>query len=317
MVDAGAAGPAERSRPARGLRGARVITGAAARPPVSGLTVIIPARDEERGIAVTLAALRAVEPRLGVPLEIIVVDDGSRDATQRVAAEAGARVCVHPASAGYGRSLKTGIAAASHDLIAITDADGTYPIEELPALLALSERFHMVVGARTGALFRRVRRSPTQATFMLLTNFVTGRWLPDPNSGFRVFRRADILPILDRLPNGFSFTTTLSLVLTLSGAFVHFHPIEYRARIGFSKVRFARDALRAGQGMLEVVLRYNPLKAFIAFAFVPLLVAGVVALLPLSGGTKLVALVTALVLAGLIFALGMATVAIAGAQRRQ
>jgi uncharacterized MnhB-related membrane protein len=150
-----------------------------------------------------------------------------------------------------------------------------------------------------------------------MTNFVTGRWLPDPNSGFRVFRRADILPILDRLPNGFSFTTTLSLVLTLSGKFIHFHPIEYRARIGSSKVRFVRDALRAGQGMLEVVLRYNPLKAFIAFAFLPLVAASVVALLPFSSGAKLVALVAALVTACVIFAVGMAAVAISGAQPRR
>ena len=281
----------------------------------SGVTLVIPARDEERGLAVTLAAARAMEPRLGRPLEIVVVDDGSHDATQRVAADAGARVCAHPESAGYGRALKTGIAAASHDLIAIIDADGTYPVEELPALLALAERFAMVVGARTGPHFRRVRLSPTQATFLLLTNFVTGRWLPDPNSGFRVFRRADVLPLLHLLPNGFSFTTTLSLVLTLNGAFVHFHPVTYRARIGSSKVRFVLDALRAGQGMLEVILRYNPLKAFLAFAFVPLLVAGVVALLPCASGVKLLALVAALVTGSLIFAFGMAAVAISGAQR--
>ncbi len=281
------------------------------------MTLVIPARDEEHGLAVTLAAVRAVEPRLGRPLEIIVVDDGSRDATRRVATEAGARVCAHPESAGYGRALKTGIAAASHDLIAIIDADGTYPVEELPALVELAERFAMVVGARTGPHFRRVRLSPTQATFSLLANFVTGKWLPDPNSGFRVFRRADVLPLLDRLPNGFSFTTTLSLVLTLNGAFIHFHPVEYRARIGSSKVRFLLDALRAGQGMLEVILHYNPLKAFLAFAFVPLVLACVVALLPFSSGVKLIAIVTALATSCLIFAIGMTAAAISGAQRRR
>ena len=291
--------------------------GGDARPRPSGVTVVIPARDEERGLPVTLAALRAVEPRLGLPLEIVVVDDGSRDATRRVAAEGGARVCSHPESAGYGRALKTGVAAASHDLIAIIDADGTYPVEELPALVALTERFDMVVGQRTGPHFRRVKMSPTQSAFVLLTNFVTGKWLPDPNSGFRVFRRADVIPLLDRLPNGFSFTTTLSLVLTLNSAFVHFHPIEYRPRIGSSKVRFVLDALRAGQGMLEVILHYNPLKAFLAFAFVPLVGAGVVALLPISGGVKLLALVVALATACLTFAVGMASVAISGAQRRR
>jgi glycosyltransferase involved in cell wall biosynthesis len=280
------------------------------------VTVVIPARDEEHGLAVTLAALRAVEPRLGLPLEIVVVDDGSRDATGRIASEAGARVCVHPASGGYGRALKTGIAAASHDLIAIMDADGTYPVEELPAMIALSERFDMVVGARTGQHFRRMLASPTQAIFLLLTNFVTGKWIPDPNSGFRVFRRAYVLPQLDRFPNGFSFTTTLTLMLTLSGAFVEFKPIEYRARIGHSKVRFLLDALRAGQGMLEVILRHNPLKAFLAFAFVPLVVAGVILLLPFSGAVKLVTLAVAPATACVLFALGMATVAIASGRRQ-
>jgi glycosyltransferase involved in cell wall biosynthesis len=291
--------------------------GAAPIPATPGITVVIPARDEEHGLPVTLAALRAVEPRLGRPLEIVVVDDGSRDATGRIATEAGAVVRVHPESAGYGRALKTGIAAASHDLIAITDADGTYPIEELPVLVEQAERYAMVVGQRTGAHFRRLRRSPTQTAFLLLTNFVTGKWLPDPNSGFRVFRRADVLPLLDRLPNGFSFTTTLSLVLTLSGRFVRFHPVEYRARIGSSKVRFVLDALRAGQGMLEVILEYNPLKAFLAFAFVPLLLALVMAVLPLAGGVKPLAVVTALATACVIFAVGMAAVAVAKAQRRK
>lgn len=294
-----------------------MIADAVAPPRASGLSVVIPARDEERGLPVTLAALRAVEPRLGMPLEIVVVDDGSHDGTARVAMEAGARVCTHPASAGYGRSLKTGITAASHDLIAIVDADDTYPVEELPVLLELAERFDMVVGARTGPHFRRIRRSPTQAMFLLLTNFVTGRRLRDPNSGFRVFRRADVLPLLHRLPNGFSFTTTLSLVQTLNGAFVHFHPIEYRPRIGSSKVRFVLDALRAGQGMLEVVLQYNPLKAFLAFALVPLAAALAIALLPFSSVAKGVALATAVATSCVIFAVGMASVAIARGQRRR
>ena len=155
--------------------------------------------------------------------------------------------------------------------------------------------------------------SPTQAIFLLLTNFVTGKWIPDPNSGFRVFRRAYVLPQLDRFPNGFSFTTTLTLMLTLSGAFVEFMPIEYRARIGHSKVRFLLDALRAGQGMLEVILRHNPLKAFLAFAFVPLVVALAIVLLPFSGAVKLVATAVGAGTACVVFALGMAAVAIASA----
>jgi glycosyltransferase involved in cell wall biosynthesis len=279
--------------------------------------VVIPARDEERGIVATLEALRAVEPRLGMPLEIVVVDDGSTDATRTIAEKAGARVYSHPRCGGYGRSLKTGIENARHELIAITDADGTYPIEELPALLEQACRFDMVVGARTGPHYRQVLLSPAHTAFLLLTNFVTGTWIPDPNSGLRVFRRSQVLPLLDRLPNGFSFTTTITLVLTLEGKFVHFHPIAYRARIGRSKVRFVRDAVRAAQGMLEVILRHNPLKAFLALALVPFLAGCVVPLLPLTGTQAVLAMGTSFATSVIVLALGMVAFAAASTRRRE
>jgi glycosyltransferase involved in cell wall biosynthesis len=283
----------------------------------AGVTMVIPARDEERGIAVTLDALRAVEPRLGMPLEILVVDDGSTDATRAIAEKAGARVLSHPHSGGYGRSLKTGIENARHELIAIADADGTYPIEELPVLLGQAARFDMVVGARTGPHYRQVLLSPAHAAFLLLTNFVTGTWIPDPNSGLRVFRRSQVLPLLDRLPNGFSFTTTITLVLTLEGKFVHFHPIAYRARIGPSKVRYVRDAVRAAQGMLEVILRHNPLKAFLALALVPFVAGCVVPLLSLTRTETVLGVAMSFATTLIVLALGMVAFAASSARRRE
>jgi glycosyltransferase involved in cell wall biosynthesis len=285
--------------------------------PGPGVTVVIPARDEEQGIAVTLEALRAVEPRLAMPLEILVVDDGSTDATPSIAEKAGARVLSHPRSGGYGRSLKTGIEHARYEIIATTDADGTYPIEELPALLEEAARFDMVVGARTGPHYRQVLLSPTHTAFLLLTNFVTGTWIPDPNSGLRVFRRSQVLPLLDRLPNGFSFTTTITLVLTLEGKFVHFHPIAYRARIGRSKVRYVRDAIRAAQGMLEVILRHNPLKAFLALALAPFLAACMIPLLPLTPTQTVLGVGLSLATAVVVLALGMVAFAASSTRRRQ
>lgn len=283
----------------------------------TGVTVVIPARDEERGITVTLEALREVEPQLGMPLEILVIDDGSTDATRQIAESAGARVISHPQSGGYGRSLKTGIENARHELIAITDADGTYPIEELPTLLDRAAHFDMVVGARTGPRYRQALRSPAHAAFLLLTNFVTGTWIPDPNSGLRVFRRSQVLPLLDRLPNGFSFTTTITLVLTLEGKFVGFHPIAYRARIGRSKVRYVRDAVRAAQGMLEVILRHNPLKAFLALSLLPFLAGFVVPLLPLTRTQAVLGMGVSFATAVVVLALGMVAFAASGARRRQ
>lgn len=280
------------------------------------VTTVIPARDEAQGIVVTLEALSDLKARLGRDFEVIVVDDGSTDGTGAIAEQHGAIVVRHPHGGGYGRALKTGILHASSEMLVILDADGTYPLEELPAMLDLAEQHDMVVGARTGPHFRQFQlRSPAYATYLFLTNFVTGKKIPDPNSGFRVFRRSQVLPLLDQFPNGFSFTTTLTLVLTLTGRFVHYHPVFYRERIGSSKVRFLWDALRAGQGMLEVILRYNPVKAFLALSALPALAAVVTALSPIDAALRLAVAAGFVCTSLLTFALGMVAVAVSGARR--
>ncbi len=281
-----------------------------------GVSVIIPALDEERGLSATLAALSDVLSSLDRPSEIIVVDDGSKDNTRQVAEAADARVVVHPTTGGYGRSLKSGLAEARYELVAITDADGTYPLAELPTLVELAERFDMVVGARKGPRYQRsVWLSPVRTTFLLLTSFVTGNWIPDPNSGFRVFHRSQVLPLVDRLPNGFSFTTTTTVVLMLDGRFIHFHPVAYARRVGKSKVRFIRDALRAGQGLVEVILQYNPLKMYMVVAVLPLIVGVACALVPMGLVARVLGAALGLLFAILVIALGMLAVVISPPRR--
>lgn len=229
--------------------------------------MVVPALDEEDGIGPTLTALHSALAGLALPWEVVVVDDGSRDRTAERARAAGARVLSHPQPGGYGHALRTGIRGARYDGIVLTDADGTYPVETIPGLIARLADFDLVIGARTGPEYmRRALLSPVRSSFLMLARFVTGTWLPDPNSGLRAFRRTDILPILDRLPRGFSFTTTQTLIFTLEGRFLHYERIPYRARIGRSKVRVFRDALRVGQGLVEIMVLYNPLKVFLAAA---------------------------------------------------
>ncbi len=240
---------------------------------MDSISVVIPAFNEETVLARVVTQLREVLGRAQIDHEILVVVDGATDNTESVAQEVADTVVTHPMNMGYGRSLKTGIAAAQHDLIVITDADGTYPIERIPDLVALSEHFDMVVGARTGTVYqggsvKRVGR----IIFRWLSEFATGQCIPDINSGLRVFRRRQILQFFPLISSGFSFTTTSTLVYLLNGMFVHYLPIEYHKRQGESKVRHVRDSLRALQIIIEAILRCNPIKAFLLL-IVPLLVA--------------------------------------------
>src|SRR5215510_3391956 len=89
------------------------------------VSLVIPALNEERGIVATIErAPREIR-------EIIVVDGGSKDETAARARHAGARVIVEPRR-GYGLAYKVGFAAASGDIVATADADGTYPVEMIP-----------------------------------------------------------------------------------------------------------------------------------------------------------------------------------------
>jgi glycosyltransferase involved in cell wall biosynthesis len=279
----------------------------------AAVSVIIPAFNEAPSIGQVVARVRHVLEQSSIPAQVLVVDDGSTDRTADVAAEHGALVVSHPENAGYGRSLKTGILRAAHDLIAITDADGTYPVERLPELLALSDRFDMVVGQRTGPAYSgNTAKRLARTMFRLIGEFAAGRKIPDINSGLRVFRRSQILPFFPHISSGFSFTTTATLVYLLSGLFVHYVPIEYHPRQGRSKVRYLRDTLRASQIVVEAILRCNPVKVFLLLA-APFLgaacLAGMAALLLWSWSWLTIAL-TLLHTGVVVLALGFVAVAL-------
>jgi glycosyltransferase involved in cell wall biosynthesis len=238
------------------------------------VTIVIPALNEGPVIAGVIEQVRATLAERDIAHEILVVDDGSTDETAIEARAAGARVLSHAQNLGYGQSLKDGIVAAEHDLILISDADGTYPIEQMPELIAHAERFDMVVGARQGSVYRGSgTKWLARKCFKALSEFATGRTIEDINSGFRAFRRRDILPYFPQISSGFSFTTTSTLAYMLNGRLVHYMPIAYHKRIGASKVRYFRDTLRALQIVLEAILTYNPIKVFLILAL-PLFVLG-------------------------------------------
>lgn len=236
---------------------------------MASVSVVIPAFNEGAVVAQTVRTVRDCFASTQHECEVIVVDDGSSDDTGRQAAEAGARTIRHAMNIGYGNAILSGVRAASHPLIAITDADGTYPISELPAMVdeLVKRDLDMLVGARQGRHYEgSTIKSLSRAAFKFLTEFTVGRRVPDINSGLRVMKRDMCLRYAPVLCGGFSFTTTITVVAMLTHHFVDYRPIVYHARVGKSKVRYFRDTLRAAQILVFTILLFNPIKLYLLLA---------------------------------------------------
>jgi glycosyltransferase involved in cell wall biosynthesis len=199
--------------------------------------------------------------------EIIVVDDGSSDQTAAEALRARARVLKHPANRGYGAAIKTGILAAKYDTIVITDADGTYPAEEIPPLVAKLELADMVVGARTGTdVHIPLMRRPAKSFLTWLATRIVGQSIVDLNSGLRAFRRDCARQYFSILSDRFSFTTTITLALLSDDYLVVYHPVNYYKRVGRSKIS-PRHFLDFTILVLRMAMLFHPLRIFAPLAF--------------------------------------------------
>lgn len=227
------------------------------------LSIVIPAYNEQDSIGSVLADLKALLSQHGIEHEVLVIDDGSTDATAQRAAAAGARVLRHHSNRGYGAALKTGVTAAAYPVVAITDADGTYPNEYLPQMLEQIEQADMVVGARTGAKVNiPLVRRPAKWALNRLANFVSGFHIPDINSGLRVFRRDVALQYFPILPDQFSWTTTITMAMLCDKYAVRFIPIDYRKRVGKSKIT-PWDAGTFTILILRMAVLFRPLRVFL------------------------------------------------------
>jgi glycosyltransferase involved in cell wall biosynthesis len=228
------------------------------------VSIIIPAYNEREAIGKVLERITRWLSEDGVKYEVIVVDDGSSDGTGELVESKGFHVIRHPANRGYGAALKSGIRQAQHPLIAIIDSDGTYPEDALPRLLGCMNEYDMAVGARIGEHVKiPLIRRPAKWFLKILADYLSGFNIPDLNSGLRVFRRELAERFFGLFPDGFSFTTTITLAALTNGYRVNFIPINYYKRTGQSSIRPLRDFLGFLLLIIRLVVCFKPLNVFL------------------------------------------------------
>lgn len=228
------------------------------------ISIILPVLNEELSIGKTIDSLNETMSKTGYDYEIIVVDDGSSDKTYDIAKEKNVILLQHPSNLGTGAARKTGILNSNGDIIVTLDADGSYPVHQIPELLKYLPQYDQVIGARIKEAGRiKFLRVPAKWFIKKLASYLTQTDIPDPNSGFRAFKKEIMEKYLYLIPDRFSCVTTMTIVFLCNNHRVKFIPIEYYKRIGKSKFHPIKDTANYIIAIIRIILYFYPLRIFL------------------------------------------------------
>ncbi|MGB8646562.1 MAG: glycosyltransferase family 2 protein [Anaerolineae bacterium] len=228
--------------------------------PPTAVSIVIPAFNEAQGLPRVINGLNAWRER---GAEVIVIDDGSTDGTGEAARQTGVRVIRHHSNKGYGASLKSGVRAAHGEVVVTMDADGQHNPADVERLLGSLCDSDMAVGMRGQGSHTPSLRKPGKWVLAQVANYLAETKIPDLNSGFRAIRVETLKPFLHILPNGFSFSTTLTLALFKEGYNIAYVPITAAPRAGTSTVNPLRDGLNTVLLIIRTIALFDPLKVFL------------------------------------------------------
>ncbi|HZR12605.1 MAG TPA: glycosyltransferase family 2 protein [Acidimicrobiia bacterium] len=243
------------------------------------VTVVLPVFNERGHIRTEIDRIRAALDASPYSYEILVVDDGSRDGSADELRDIrDIRLIVFPQNRGSGSARRAGTRAARGRVVVWTDADMTYPNDEIPRLVKELDGYDQIVGARTSEQgTQKLLRVPAKWIIRKLASYLVETPIPDLNSGLRAFRADVARQYLHLLPQGFSCVTTITMAFLANGYSVKYVPIEYSPRAGKSKFHWWRDTKNYLIQVVRMVLSYKPLRVFLPFS-TTLLALGVVKL---------------------------------------
>jgi glycosyltransferase involved in cell wall biosynthesis len=226
------------------------------------VSVVIPAFNEEKAIATTLDEVLAAVSASPRRYELIVVNDGSADRTAEVAASKGVRLVTHRRNRGYGASLKSGTLAARGEIVLFYDADNQFEPSDIDRMVTELGELDAVLGARTAGSHAPFSRRGGKKLLGWLANYLARTRIPDLNCGLRAIRREVLLDYLHLLPNGFSASTTTTLVLLKEGHDVRFVPVTVKKRIGTSTVKPIKDGIDTALLIVRLTTLLDPFRVF-------------------------------------------------------
>jgi glycosyltransferase involved in cell wall biosynthesis len=228
--------------------------------PTHRVSVILPAKNEAQALPAVLERIRNTVP----DAELIVVDDGSTDATAQVAAAHGATVVSHPVSMGNGAAIRSGARRAGGEIIVFLDADGQHPPEAIPELLVrLDQGYQMAVGSRDRSGQANAGRAFANGFYNRFASWIANYEIRDLTSGFRAVRADLFRQFLALLPNRFSYPTTITMTFLKMGYAVAYVPVPVAQRIGKSHISPLRDGVRFLLIIFKIATLFSPMKLFL------------------------------------------------------
>ena len=263
----------------------------------NNLSIIIPAFNEEEGIVATLESLREYFSAA----EIIVVDDGSEDATaEKVRNYEGVRLIQHHFNRGYGGAIKTGMRRSTRELIAWFDADNEHRADYLREMVdkIQQENLAAVLGQRSKSV--SLVRGVGKYFIRMLARILRVKRGSDLNCGLRVFRSKMIMPYLQILPDTYSASLTSTIILVEQNYPFVFHPIKTNSRIGTSKVALS-DGFNTLLVVLRVITLFAPMRIFLRVSLYLLSIGAIYGLyVALGEGTGIPVLSALLMIMGVL-----------------